>query len=429
MPYPAGTRPTRSRGERRRAGLAPSVHFGLGHRGHPTRVPRVKIVLATDGDPRASTTFSGSSARLCAALDAAGALADAVDVKPRWLARVEQGAAVGRSRVRWRQRYWSGASPAAPAVRRTMSALGRRDLGRAAPFDAILQISGWYDARPPGSSALLATYQDSNGELWRRRPDLLLPFDDSGLRRSREAERRTYARMDVICTMSDWARRSFVHDFGVDASRVVTVGAGPNLDALPGLGAAPDGPFRVLFVGRTFERKGGPELLAAFALLRERVPSCALDIVGPPPGAPQPGVTWHGRIADPAALDGLYARASAFALPSRYEGFGIAFLEAMAHGLPCVGTDVCAIPEIVGDGVTGLLVPPGDPGALAGALEALARDPARARALGRAGRAGVEARWTWAATARRIVGALQEPLAPRPPAPAVRRRRPAATRA
>jgi hypothetical protein len=196
----------------------------------------VKIVLATDGDPRASATFSGSSARLCAALDAAGALAAAVDVKPRWLARVEQGAAVERNRVRWRQRYWSGASPAAPAVRRTMSALGRRDLGRSAPFDAILQISGWYDARPPGSSALLATYQDSNGELWRRRPDLLLPFDDTGLRRSREAERRTYARMDVICTMSDWARRSFVHDFGVDPSRVVTVGAGPNLDVLPSVG-------------------------------------------------------------------------------------------------------------------------------------------------------------------------------------------------
>ncbi len=103
----------------------------------------MRIVLATDGDPRAAGTFSGSSARLCAGLDGRGALAGSVDVKPRWLSRVEQGAAVGRDRVRWQQRYWSGASRAAPAVRHAMSALGRRQVSGIEGVDAVLQISGW----------------------------------------------------------------------------------------------------------------------------------------------------------------------------------------------------------------------------------------------------------------------------------------------
>jgi hypothetical protein len=166
-------------------------------------------------------------------LESAGALAGAVDVKPRWLAKVEQAASYDRDRDRWHQRFWSGASPAAPAVRRAMSALGQAQVARIPDVDAVLQISGWYDARPRGSRALLASFQDANGRLWTQRPDLALDPESPGLRRAREAERRTYARMDVICTMSEWSRASFVADYGVDPDRVVAVGAGPNLDALP----------------------------------------------------------------------------------------------------------------------------------------------------------------------------------------------------
>ena len=362
--------------------------------------------MATDGNPRAPQTFSGSSARMVAGLEAAGALAGAVDVKPHWLSRAEQAASYDRDRLRWHQRFWSGASPAGPAVRRAMSALGRAQVARIADVDAVLQISGWYDARPAGSSALLATYQDANGTLWTQRPDLALDPQAAGLRRAREAERRTYARMDVVCTMSEWSRRSFIDDYGVHPDRVVAVGAGPNLDALPPVAERVPGPPRVLFVGRTFGRKGGPELLEGFRALHARDPRATLDVVGPPPGPEQPGVTWHGPVYHRPTLNGLYARATIFALPSRYEGFGIPFLEGMAHGLPCVGARVCAVPEVVLDGETGLLVPPGDPRALGEALVALAEDPARGVAMGRAGRAAVEDRWTWEGTGRRIVDAL-----------------------
>lgn len=364
----------------------------------------MRIVVATDGDPWAPGTFSGSSRRLCEALRDTGELTAAVGVKPRWLSRAEQAAAFDRDRDRWHQRFWSGAGPAAGPGRAVMSAVGRRRTAAHDP-DAVLQISGWYDARPRGSRALLSTFQDANGTLWLQRPDLRLAPDDRGLGRAREAERRTYARMDVICTMSEWSRRSFIEDYGVAAERVVAVGAGPNLDGLPEPASRPDGPLRVLFVGRTFGRKGGPQLLEGFAALHRRRPDVTLDVVGPPPGAPQDGVTWHGPVYGPALGD-LYARATAFAMPSLYEGFGIPFLEAMAHGLPCVGAAVCAVPEVVEHDRTGLLVEPGSASAIDGALEQLAADPARARAMGAAGRTAVRTRWNWSATADRIVAAL-----------------------
>jgi starch synthase len=89
-----------------------------------------------------------------------------------------------------------------------------------------------------------------------------------------------------------------------------------------------------------------------------------------------------GRVEPSAWLE----RAQIFAHTSRWEGFGIVLLEAMLAGLPIVGTRVSAIPEIVDDGTTGLLAPPGDSEAVAAALSLLLADPQRGRTLGQAGR-------------------------------------------
>jgi glycosyltransferase involved in cell wall biosynthesis len=97
-------------------------------------------------------------------------------------------------------------------------------------------------------------------------------------------------------------------------------------------------------------------------------------------------VAFLGPRADSAAV---MAALDLFVLPSRWEGFGLVLLEAMAAGRAIVASRVSAIPEVVAEGETALLVPPDDPGALAAAIVALLDDPARRQAMGAAGRARV----------------------------------------
>jgi glycosyltransferase involved in cell wall biosynthesis len=100
-------------------------------------------------------------------------------------------------------------------------------------------------------------------------------------------------------------------------------------------------------------------------------------------------VTFLGTIPRRDLVE-RYRRAAIFCLPSRQEGFGIVFLEAMACGKPVVAARAAAVPETVVDGETGLLVDPDDPEALARALAVLLADPDRCRAIGESGRRRVE---------------------------------------
>jgi glycosyltransferase involved in cell wall biosynthesis len=103
-----------------------------------------------------------------------------------------------------------------------------------------------------------------------------------------------------------------------------------------------------------------------------------------------------------------------FTLPTLREPFGLAFLDAMACAVPCVGTRTGAIPEVVADGATGLLVPPDDAAALAAAIAALLEDVPRARAMGEAGRARVAAGFRWEHVAAKLERALADASTGRP---------------
>jgi glycosyltransferase involved in cell wall biosynthesis len=183
----------------------------------------------------------------------------------------------------------------------------------------------------------------------------------------------------VIAASNDLAERAR----GLGAVNVRVIPSGVDLPAQAGVEAEP---AEVLYVGRLSPEKGVLELLEAaqgmnlvFAgdgPLRDRVPFAC-------------GFVQHDELHQ------LYARAAVVACPSRREGFGVACLEAMAHGRPVVATSVGGLLDLVVDGETGIVVPPRDPAALRTALERLLADPDLRRKLGSAGRDRARMHFSW----------------------------------
>jgi glycosyltransferase involved in cell wall biosynthesis len=122
-------------------------------------------------------------------------------------------------------------------------------------------------------------------------------------------------------------------------------------------------------------------------------------------------VLWINEMVPVEVVTQLYSHAAVFVCPSVYEPFGLINLEAMACETPVVASAVGGILEVVEDGKTGLLVPPGKPEALAEALTRILDNPELARRMGRAGRARVEARFSWASVAERTEQVYAEAIA------------------
>jgi alpha-maltose-1-phosphate synthase len=191
---------------------------------------------------------------------------------------------------------------------------------------------------------------------------------------------------------------------GIDAEQYAP---DPGTDVLARYGIDPDRPS-VVFVGRVARQKGVPVLLRAAQRLdpaaqlvlcagQADTPELEAEVSGLVEHlrATRPGVIWiPGMLTKPEVIQ-ILSHATAFACPSLYEPLGIVNLEAMACGTAVVASDVGGIPEVVEHGHTGLLVPPGDPEALADALNTLVRDPAKAAAMGKAGRERAVTEFSW----------------------------------
>jgi alpha-maltose-1-phosphate synthase len=185
----------------------------------------------------------------------------------------------------------------------------------------------------------------------------------------------------------------------------------PGTDVLERYGVDLTRPY-VIFVGRITRQKGVPVLLRAAAGL---IPEAQLVLLAGAADTPEQlaevtglvdglrvtrsGVIWIPEMLSKPEVIQLLTHATVFAIPSVYEPLGIVNLEAMACGTAVAGSRTGGIPEVVADGETGLLVPPGEPGPLADALNILLRDPGRARAMGEAGRKRAVAEFGWPAIA------------------------------
>jgi glycosyltransferase involved in cell wall biosynthesis len=221
---------------------------------------------------------------------------------------------------------------------------------------------------------------------------------------------------DWVCPTSESAASMVRAAFRIDAARVRVVPNGITQDFFE-VEPRPDavkGPL--VFFGRLSTGKGIDTLIEALGKVKEKLPEVKIVGRGDLRGAMQQQVTELGladRVEfvdwlDPPQLAEMLAGARLAVLPSREESFGNAIAEAVAVGCPVISTTVGSIPEIVDDGRTGTLVPPGDPGALAAAIDRTLATPQIAAALAEAGRLDVRERFSWDAVAAKFERRYQQ---------------------
>jgi glycosyltransferase involved in cell wall biosynthesis len=230
-------------------------------------------------------------------------------------------------------------------------------------------------------------------------------------------ERAALAAACHVVTTSRTTACTLERDYGVSAERITVVV--PGTDAVPTACGSGSQQLALLSVGTLVPRKGHDLLLAALAALQDlpwhltivgdahRDPATALALREAALHAGLAGRVVFAGAVDATHLSAHYERADLFVLASRHEGFGMAFAEALAYGLPLLGTTAGAIPEAVPAGA-GMLVPPDDLPALTEALRVLLSDQATRKQLGASARAAAAALPPWHASAAVLAGVLRK---------------------
>ncbi len=373
----------------------------------------MNLVGFCHGDPFGAHSWSGSNRGIFSALRELGVLCGAYDVEvwglQRYFAAAREYAPDKRA---WRHNFLKS-----PHLFSLRTQAATRHLQQAPAPDAVLQIGAMFDATSAHPALPRFCYLDSSCALSEKGGQASFSYhaSDDYKRRAHERERRVYHGSRGIFVFSNYVRDSLIADFGVPAERIHTVYAGVDLALPPATAAAKKEPV-VLFIGRDFERQGGQLLLRAFAQVRRRVPAAKLVIAGSAPSVDQPGVEVIGFI-DKHSADGearlidLYRRASVFTMPSHFEPFGIVYAEAMHFGVPCVGVNHCAMPEIISHGVTGLLVPPDNAHALEQALIYVLRNHADATLMGEAAMTKARRLFRWEVVAGKVAATIERSCA------------------
>ena len=245
------------------------------------------------------------------------------------------------------------------------------------------------------------------------RPSLRKSFFDAAV------SRLTVKSADVVIAVS-YHEKKVLERLGVEETAIRVIPNGVDLGYLPRRRGRTGGRRTILYVGRLdFEQKGVDVLLRAVSkLVRERGFDVNLKLVGPDWGdlgravsiakelQIQDSVEYLGVLPTEAIVDEM-SSADVLALPSRFEPFGIAILEAMAAGLPVVASAVGGVPEVIVDGENGLLSEPGDATSLSGQISRILLDPEYGEKLAGSARRSVR-EYSWPNVASRVLSVYSE---------------------
>jgi glycosyltransferase involved in cell wall biosynthesis len=360
---------------------------------------RLRLVYGNVGDVTDPNASSGSTYPLYEAMKEYYEMVGGLDASlSTWRKYLNAALNFHPDPIRWRERRHKTLT----TFRAHTATAKKRICAYAGRFDFYLQERALFSpvgiCNKPYGIVTDATHANTL-ESW---PDWS-PFSESECSRWLEEERRIYDNAAVLFPRSEYVAKSMVTDYGQPEEKVFVVGAGLNFAEIPPQSHAQDS-ARLLFIGYDFPRKGGEELLDAFTLLRKHMPKAKLDIVGPSHlGRPVPdGVTLIGKVSNRQEISRLYCQSALFVMPSLFEPWGNVYLEAMAHGVPTVGCRWGATPEVIRDGIDGVLVPRRDSEALGKTLIDLLSDPELLAALGASGRERVLRDYTWEAVAARM---------------------------
>ncbi len=262
----------------------------------------------------------------------------------------------------------------------------------------------------------------AHAEGWRRRLTLRRWYGFVGM------QARVARSVPRIVTVSESSRRDIAEQLGAELERIAVVPVGVDEAVFRPMPGAVRVPGRIMTTASSdVPMKGLIPLLEALAKVRTERPDAHLVVIGrlkdrsAVPEALerfglQSAVRFLSGVTDQAIVE-LYSKAEIAVVPSLYEGFSLPAVEAMACAVPLVATTGGALPEVAGQhGVTALLVPPNDPGALAQAIITALSDHELRRRLGAAGRQRTIERFTWPVTARGTVEQYLELLTGRPSA-------------
>jgi starch synthase len=367
----------------------------------------LQILGMANGEPRDPLTASGVSSRLFDCFERAGYLAGSVSSLPSGLSDFAVRArSIAPTKSAWRSRYRLSMGMTRAYERAAAGRLAATH--RETKYNAFFQLGAYCNVSHAVTRPIF-TYHD-NDVLTMVREDPRMRGTDANARyvRDRAAyEKSVFDSAARVFTFSEWSARQIAANYDVPANRVEVVGAGANIDVGLLAGMRDYGAQHALFIGVDFERKGGPDVLRAFARVHQQLPSARLTIVGGlPPGEVAPGVVSLGLVRGAGALSAVIRSASLFVMPSVWEPFGIVFLEAMAAGIPCIGADAFAMPEIIGE--TGSVVPPRDVERLAVEMHRYLSDETLSADRGHAARERYHRQYGWDRAAGRIVAAMKE---------------------
>lgn len=299
--------------------------------------------------------------------------------------------------------------PRLPCVLRAIRRWVARNV-RPAHTAFIFQTQSLFDARREGVPHFIYTDHTYLANLRYEQPRRLLPVATEW----RRMEKNLYHKATLNFTFSQFAADSILEDYGVQPAQVQCVHSGPNIDLPLSINTSRRTGQRILFMGVDWERKGGPDLVRAFFLVRQNFPDAELIVVGCEPEVSYQGMTIVGRISL-AGVKVYYEIADIFCLPSHVDPSASVLLEASAYALPIVATAVGGNKERIIENETGFLVAPGDIISLADRLCRLLREPNLRFAMGNRGRQRVLDLFHWSRVMDRIASAIRGKIYSKPP--------------